>query len=677
MASETTELQESLQSTNIAETLDKQFLADMGADIVKWVQTDEDSRSVWMQKYDNSVKLATQVEESKSYPWRNASNVKYPLLTTAALQFHARAHQSLLKGPDIVKARVIGKDDEQQSKRKRADRISKFMSYQLMESIPAWQDDMDRLLYLLPITGLCFKKTHFDPTSARPVSEIVLPLDLIINYHAPNFLHARKTHRLWLSSNKIIESQRKEIFLDVDLTQPVDSKHTGTQDERQGISPPADSDDLPHEVYESHCFYDIDGDGYKEPYIVTVHKETSQVLRVIARFDEEGVEVTDKGEVSAIAPVEYFSRYAFLPDPESNIYGLGFGSMLGPLNKAVNTLINQLIDAGHLAVLPSGFLGRGVRIPKGGTMRFAPGMFKVLNTPGDDIRKGVYPLPIQEPSQVLFSLLGQLVSSGEKVGSVTEALLGENPGQNQPYSTTMAVMEQGLKVFTGIYKRVYRALTTEYKQLYRLNRMFLEDGDYANVLDDELAVTREDFEDQKLDIVPGADPDVVSETQKLLKAEALLQKLMMKLPINPMIVTRQVLEAEGQPDIDQLMDIPKPPPPFEQQLQQAEFKHKSQLEWAKFELQQIRDGFANIKDRAQALLNQAKAEDLGAQVDLESQKIEQAAIDSDKNYLVNREKTLVDFMKTKQQGEYKLAGEKLSDQRAAGAKSSGTASASS
>lgn len=595
------------ESANMAVGIAEDELDKIGKDTVDQYLEDLESRSEWEEKHEQWLKLATQVMEDKSYPWPGASNTKFPLLSTAALQFHARAYPSLINDPRLVKTKVMGKLDEQGFKRARSIRVSDYMSYQLLHEMDEWQDDMDRMLYILPITGLCFKKTYFSPLKGNVVSELVLARDLIINYYAEDFEKARKTHRLWMDSNEVKEYQNMGIYLDIELQDPDTRVHNGILDELSGLTQTS-SEDSPHEILECHKWLDLDDDGYKEPYIVTVDHDSQKVLRIVPRFSSENIKADSDGNIQRITPIEFFTQYSFIPNPESKIYSLGFGSLLGPLNSSINTILNQLTDAGTLNNLQGGFLAKGVRV-RGGAIRYKPGEWKSVQSTGDDLRKGIYPMPTKDPSAVLLNLLQMLISSAERLASVKDIMVGENPGQNQPYSTTVAVLEQGLKVFVSIYKRIYRALGKEYKKVYALNAQYLDEVKYFNILDtgDQMTTGKADFNSKDLDIIPGADPSILSEAHAMAKANALMEKLMGGLPLNPEMVLRKVLEAEGHENIEELMTVQPPQPDFETQLEMVKFEHQKTLEIAEHELRAETSQYEAMKDYATAIANLAKA----------------------------------------------------------------------
>jgi chaperonin GroES len=556
------------QFMNIAEYLDDDYLDMVGRQLVEAIEIDDESRSGWMDDMEEWLTLATQVRDMKSYPWQRASNVKYPLMTVSALQFQARALPSLINSDKPVKAKVIGRDPDGQ-KQRRSNRVSKYMSYELLEGMDYWMEEFDRLLFVLPMVGIVYRKSYYSDSKGKVKSHLVMPQDLILNYHAQDYSRARMSHVIFMDQNELKELQRQGIYLDVELHQETDKSHD-IRDEIIGLTP-ADSgavkDETPWEILESHCWIDLDGDGYKEPYIVTVHRDSGQILRIVARWEDGDIEYAQNGKIARIRGTEYFTPYVFLPDPNSAVYGIGFGRLLGPTNETVNTLINQLVDAGTLSNLQSGFLSRGIKL-RGGSTRFRPGEWKVVNTTGDDLRNGIFPMPVREPSGVLFNLLGMLISSGERISSTTDMMVGENPGQNQKATTTMAVLEQGLKVYSSIQKRIHRQLGKEYKRLYELWSRYLDERRYNMVLDEiEEQGTVADFNVEDMNVRPASDPNIVSDAQRMALSQSLLEKAAAGLPVNVGVATRKMLEAEGHEDIEEIMTMPPPQPNPEFQLE--------------------------------------------------------------------------------------------------------------
>jgi chaperonin GroES len=600
-------IDEILMSENLTVDMDDEELDEIADTIIAGYEADCDSRSDWEERQDDYMKLAMQAYEEKTFPWKGAANVKFPLLSTAAMQFSARAYPALVPGINLVKGKITGYDTTGM-KLGKADRIGRHMSYQLTEEMEGWEEDMDRLCVSLPILGTMFKKTYYNPSTGQNCSELIYPKDLVVDYWAKDISSAQRvTHKIYLSDNDILERVRTGVYKDCGHLSTGVEKQTPMEDELHGLSRP-DSEFDPHEILEQHTYLDLDGDGYAEPYIVTVHLAQGKTLRIVARFDEDGV-YENEGEIYRIEAINYFTKFGFIPNPDGSFYDIGFGQLLSPLNESINTIINQLLDSGTLSVTAGGFISKGIRL-KGGDHSFRPFEWKSVNTTGDDLRKGIFPLPVREPSQVLFSLLGMMVESGEKLASVTDMVTGQNPGQNQPATTSMAVLEQGLKVFTSIYKRLYRSLKMEYKKLFYLNSKYLPDEVYFRILDEgheqQEVIAREDYDMESADVQPYADPNIASDTMKMIKAQALLELLPLG-TLNPMEVTKRVLMAQDQPDIEGIMM----PPPQGPSPEEMEAQRKAALDEAKMEIEKERIAIDRMKVEAAALLNLAKAKDIG------------------------------------------------------------------
>ena len=610
------ELKQALDSINIAKDLDEDQLIKIGNQVVSGYETDCDSRKPWEEDLKNWTDLALQVTSTKTFPWPNAANIKYPLLATAAMQFAARAYPTLIpSNGKLVKCRVIGSDMDGQ-KTARANRISTHMSYQLLDEMDGWEEDMDKLLISLPIAGTCFKKTYWDSAKQKNCSKLVLPKTLVVNYYCRNLDDAERiTEILHLTKRKIKERQNQGIYLEVDIGDPSADSLDPTTSVNGAFQRTANDDETtPYVILEQHTYLDLDEDGYSEPYIITVEEASKKVLRIVPRFDSDGVVVGENGKIVSIEAIQYYTKYGFIPNPDGGFYDIGFGRLLGPLNNSANTIINQLVDAGSLSNLQAGFIGKGLRI-KMGESRFQPGEWKAVNAVGDDLKKQIFPLPVREPSQVLFNLLDLLLKSGKELASVAEIFVGKMPGQNTPATTTMATIEQGMKVFTAVYKRVYRALTSEFRKIYKLNRTYMNIEEYVSVLDEP--VPQSDYQGPVDDIIPGADPTAVSSQEKQQKVQALMQLLQLG-TIDPMAVTELYLEAHEIPEPQKYMRQPQPQPDpkmeaikakaqVDQQKAQTDMQvaqHKMQLEQATKE-QEMQMRAAQVHQELQAKQMQA------------------------------------------------------------------------
>ncbi len=597
------------------------ILEKMGTAVYEGYMRDEASREPWMEKNRKWLELALLVSENKTWPWPRAANIKYPLVATAAMQFSARAYPALVPSDgSIVKARVAPNDLTGQLAAA-AGRVAKHMSYQVMEIIPKWEENMDKLLMTMAISGIAFKKTYHDKGLGVHKSHLVYPENFCINYWAKDVESAyRKTELLYYNCNEIKEKQlNDEEFLDVELPEPSNSGNENDNPKKPISSdnePPTPDKSTPHVFLAVHTYWDLDKDGYEEPYIITIHRDTKKVVRIIARWDSDGIIKNAKGKTARIVPVEYFTAFPFIPNPDGSIYACGFGMLLGSLNNATNTIINQLIDAGTMSNLQSGFIGRNLRI-KEGQLQLRPNEWKVVNASGEDLQKSIYPLPAKEPSDVLMSLLQMLITSGNQLASIAEIFVGKMPGQNTPASTTQETIQQGMAVFTAVYKRVYRSLAEEFAKLFRLNRIT------PNIVQEETLIAGIPIQDSDYDstqklIIPGGDPSGDSATTKLQKLQIVGQLIQMG-TINAAVYTQRVLEANDIPNPQELIAQPQPPAPdpkaATEQLKQQGMQQKFQLEGqAKQQDMQNKQQSAHIDQAAKIADVQAKEHLLQLQV---------------------------------------------------------------
>lgn len=558
------QLDQILALKNIAEKLSEEELTEIGHICSKGFEDDLNTREEWLKDLDDWTKLASQSREEKSFPWPNASNVKYPLVSTAAMQFAARAYPALIPSDKkVVSARVIGKDPDG-SKIEKANRISLYMSYQFTEKMPDWEEEQDKMLMMLPIVGCMFKKTYYDPFEETVISKLIFPKDFVVNHWGKSLeTMERKSEIIEINKRGFKERVAKKLFLDVELGTPStgDTKTVNFND-----------DTTPYTFVEQHTYYDIDKDGVSEPYIITFERSSKKVVRIVARYFEEDIKVKNN-KIYRIVPTEFYTKFGFIPNPDGGFYDIGFGHILGPINESVDTLINQLVDAGTLNNLNAGFIGKGLRIKMTDTP-FSPGEWRGVNAMGEDLHKQIVPLPTKEPSPVLFQLLGTLITSGKELASIAEIFVGKMPGQNTPATTTMATIQEGMRVFTAIYKRLYRAYDREFKKAYRLNSKFLDEQEYVKVLDD-MQISSNDFDPDKCDIAPAADPNFSSQQEKLNKAQSLLQ-LMNLQTLDPVQVTLFNLEALDIPNYQRFVpgmsqtgqpQVQQPPDPKQQELQ--------------------------------------------------------------------------------------------------------------
>lgn len=583
-----------LESPNLCDRFDKRDLDAIGNWVHEGYTRDLFSRSRWEKRMESALDLAVQVQKDKNFPWPGCSNVAFPLVTIAALQFHARAYPAIITGTHPVNCRVIG-EDPQGLKTSRAKRVGDYMSWQVTEEDAAWEEQQDRLLITLPIMGCVFKKSRFDGARRHPVGEMVSAFDLVLDYWAPSVeTAARKTQRIPRYRNELHELIMRGKFRDVreeswydQAPQPRVDPARARQDTRTGLTIPQTDEETPFLTLEQHVSLDLDGDGYAEPYIITIEESSKCVLAIATRFDrEEDIERNARKEIISIRAREYFTKYSFIPSPDGGIYDLGFGVLLGPLNESVNSLINQLIDAGTMSVAAGGFLGRGAKI-RGGVYTFAPFQWQRVDSSGDDLRKNLFPLPVREPSMVLFQLLGLLITYVNRISGATDTMVGENPGQNTPASNMQAMVEQGMKIYNAIFKRVWRGMKEEFKKLYILNSIYLPIRKPFGTASG--FILREDFLGNPDAIAPSADPNVASETELIQRAVMLKQSAATTPGYNRDAVERRFLAAMKIDAIEQIFPGTEGQAPPESEKITLK---KMDLQFESMKLQEERQRFA-------------------------------------------------------------------------------------
>jgi chaperonin GroES len=584
--------------TNIVNKLDEKTLSDISGVVDRGFDIDKESRSGWEKTNKEAMDIAEQVSGgTKTFPFKNPSDVRYPLIAISSLQFAARAYPEFVKSPDIVKTLVVG-EDEGGVKAAKALRIGQHMSWQLLREQKEWEENTDRLLAQLPIVGCEFKKTYFSNNLGRNVSEFIQAKDLVINYFAKSMETApRMSHVFTLYPNEIVERIRGGVFKDFDY-----GNSTSTKDENEeNVSTDPDQK---HVFYEQHTWYDLDDDGYKEPYIVTFHKDTKKVVRIVARFRQDSIKYGEKDRIKLVTPDQYFTKFPFLPSINGSIYDRGFGQLLGPINSSISSLVNQLIDSGTLYNSNSGFLGKGIQLGRGrggGNVKFGLNEWKPIGFTGDDLRKNIVPLPVKEPSLVLFNMLGFMVSTGERLSSVTEILTGDQSNEAERPTTTLARIEQGLKVFSSIHKRLYRSFTEEYTKLFNLNSRFLQPQNYFQVLDTPQSIPKEDYDPKSFDVVPVADPNETTSTQKLIKGQIWLEQR--GTGFDDQEINRRFAVAMQEPEPEKLLAKEIPPDP------KIEFDNrKITLEEAKFDFEMFKWEMEESERNAKVMRLIAQAE---------------------------------------------------------------------
>jgi chaperonin GroES len=561
----------------------------LGQQCVEDYQRDKAEREDWEKIVLKAQESAAQEKRGeKNYPWKGASNVQYPLLTVAALQFNARAYPAIVKGDEAISVKVVGSDKgrpqmgpqgpvmqtqpgedgqpqpvmgvdgqpqpvwlvQPGEKGKRASRVKDYLNTVLFYRMDDWEADTDALLIMLPVDGCAFRKVWYSPQDEQQHAALVSALRIIVPVGAKS---CATTPRLTEEvpdtfPYQIVERQRAGIYREVVL------------------EPGSDDDQKPRLLIEQHRLIDLDDDGLPEPYVVTVDVNTQKVLRVEANFSSRDVKVAEDGRVLRIERGKFFIKYDFFPHPQGKFYGIGLGHLLEQMGSVIDTAINQMLDAGHAQIAGGGFIASGLRLQSNGRargdMRYQPGVWRTVDASGGAIRDGIVDRTAPQPSPVMIQILDMMLAASRDISSIKDVITGEASNNGQ-VGTTLALIEQGLQVFTAIYKRVYRSLREEYALLFDNIRKFGGEraaSDYAEVLDDPEADFDRDFQADDMDIRPVSDPQSVTKMQAVAKA----QFIGAVDAANPNVLdkreaVKRQLEAADIDDIDKLM--PPPPPP--------------------------------------------------------------------------------------------------------------------
>ena len=541
---------------NVAETIDDKALKQLASDLISEYDSDKESRKDWEDTYRNGLDLLGFKYKSTTQPFKGASNVTHPLLSEAVTQFQSQAYKELLPSDGPVKTKIVGLQNEEVEAQ--SQRVKDFMNYQIMEKMEEYTPEFDQLLFYLPLAGSAFKKIYYDSLLERAVSKFIPAEDLVVPYYATDLKDApRITHVLKQSENDLLKKMASGFYMEVDLMKP-QKKEDKIQDkynELEGIKP-VETNDYIYNVLEMHVDLDLsdyisegeDSLGIKIPYIVTIEESTRQILSIYRNYEKDDEKFLRK---------EYFAHFKFLPG--LGFYGFGLIHMIGGLSRTATTALRQLLDAGTLSNLPAGFKSRGMRI-RDDDQPIQPGEFRDVDAPGGNIRDQFQLLPFKEPSTTLFNLLGFCVDAGRRFASIADNPTADMNSQ-APVGTTIALLERGSRVISAIHKRCYYAMKQEFKLLANVISEYLPPEYPYSVYGAERVIKLLDFDD-RVDILPVADPNIFSMSQRVTLAQTQLQIAQS----NPQLhnlheAYRRVYEALGTKEIPQLLKpAPKPMP---------------------------------------------------------------------------------------------------------------------
>ena len=527
--------------TNLAEELDEREVAKIGKDLVRAYEDDKSSRKNWEDQYSKGLRMLGIVVEDRQDPFPGASGVHHPLLAEAATQFQARAIAEMFPAGGPVKTQIIGRTTDK--KLEQAQRVQDFMNFQVTQEIPDYFNELDQMLFYLALAGSAFKKIYFDNTLDRICSKFVPAEEFVISMENTDLETAdRYTQVMKLTRTEIRKHQISGYYKDVPLSKAESNAGANSGDmveqtlqRLEGMTPSMAS--KIHTLLEVHTNIDLgeDKDQLALPYIITIDYESQRVLSIRRNWKEED---------SLKRKRTYFIHYKYLPG--LGFYGFGLIQMIGGLQHASTGALRALLDSAAFANLNGGFRAKGARI-EGGDITISPGEWVEVEAYGDDLRKSFIPLPFKEPSPTLLQLLGVLTESGRRFASIADAMIGDSAGSG-PVGTTIALIEQGSKVFSAIHKRIHQAQGREFKLIYELNGEYLDDEYSFEVIGENKKIRRKDFS-SSISVVPVSDPNIFSQAQRIALAQTGLQ-LARETPdvVDVKEATRRFLQALSIPD---------------------------------------------------------------------------------------------------------------------------------
>ena len=544
--------------SNLAEDMSDEVLQRMSNQLLDDYKKDRVSRKDWETSYTNNLDLLGIKHTEMTRPFKGSASVTHPLLSEAVTQFQAQAYKELLPSSGPVRTRVLGMEDD--AKINQAQRVQDFMNYMITEEMEEYTPEFDQLLFYLALAGSAFKKVYYDEVMQRAVSKFIPAEDLVVPYYATDLMDCERiTHVIKMGENEILKKQQAGFYRDVELkpTSNGPNEIEKKYQELEGVTPSGDKQ-YSFSILEMHVDCNLEefemqnaDKQVKVPYIITIDEGSGQILSIYRNYDLE--DETKKRK-------EYFVHFKFLPG--LGFYGFGLTHMIGGLSRTATQSLRQLLDAGTLSNLPAGFKSRGIRI-RDDDQPFQPGEFRDVDAPGGNIKDQFQILPFKEPSATLYQLMGFVVQAGQKFAAITNMDTG-NDMQNRAVGTTVSLLERGSRVMSAIHKRCYYSMRREFRLLSKVFATYLPPIYPYSVYGADQAVKQTDF-DERVDVIPVADPNIMSMAQRVTLANENLKIAMS----NPMMhnlreAYRRVYEALGTQDIDQILKpierpIPKDP----------------------------------------------------------------------------------------------------------------------
>jgi len=548
---------------NLAEVLDDATLDPLGSKLTSDYMDYRSSRKDWEDTYRNGLDLLGFKYERRTEPFRGASGVTHPVLSEAVTQFQAQAYKELLPADGPVRTQILGL--ETPAKQDQANRVKDFMNYQIMDQMKEYEPEFDQMLFYLPLSGSTFKKVYYDELLGRAVSKFIPADDLVVPYSATNLDDAEAVvHIIKMSENDLRKQQVGGFYKDIELNPPQMSSDEITKKEQELEGVKQNKQDDIYTLLECHVNLDLEGfedldsqgmpTGIKLPYVVTVEESSRKVLSIRRNYAENDIKKNK---------TNYFVHFKFLPG--LGFYGFGLIHMIGGLSRTATSALRQLLDAGTLANLPAGFKSRGIRV-RDDAQPLQPGEFRDVDAPGGNIRDQFMTLPFKEPSAVLLQLLGVVVGAGQRFAAIADMQVGDM-NQQAAVGTTVALLERGSRVMSAVHKRLYVGLKQEFKLLAQVFKTYLPKEYPYDVVGGQRQIKLTDFDD-RVDILPIADPNIFSQTQRISLAQTQLQLAQSNPQIHNLYQAyRSMYEAVGVKNINAILPPPQQPMPKDPSLE--------------------------------------------------------------------------------------------------------------
>lgn len=627
---------ESIGSINLAKDMEEAELSAIGSRVKRQYDEDIASMEDWSEAVDHGIDLMKQEYSGKSFPWEGASNYKDPILTEASTTFGDKASLELLRSRDLVSSDVIGRDPQGQ-KKQIAERVAEAMNYQVNYDMDGWRDDQERLFYCLPVVGTVFKKVVFDPLEKKCESMVINYPDFAVNQATKSMAKCRSfSHILEFSANEVMERVECGKWLDPNTeTENEANDKDGDEggNEAEGV---VDNIDNPRKYIEQHTYYDLDDDGYEEPCIITIQYDSAKVVRILPRYDERSIIVeyedeympvsevlakeqelqleefggdealellgmeqpeidANKYKLIKVEPFQNIVKYGFITSPDNTFLDLGYSHLLGALTMNINTTTNQINDRTTLNILGGGWLAKEFRI-KQGNMRFRMGEYKQTEVPAEKLAKGIFPQPLQEPSQTAYNMRTDMQQRAAGFLAVVD-VSGKLQANTAP-TTALAIIQEAIIPTTALFKRILSAESREFQILFRINQRTFPKSKYQKILDDENADPQVDFNYDGLDIIPTANAEMSSKMHRIQTAQLEMEQipLIMQMGGNPVPIVKNFFDAIGSELIDQIF-------PEEGSMSPADQKAMQEMKKAQEQANQIAELQLQILTREQDRLD--------------------------------------------------------------------------